>query len=138
MGTYGKLCMGCAEGLLTATDVLMAGPYAMGSNLIFPFCAGSIIFLDHVDKLDSSGMPAENFPILRKAKPHIFVTIPGTIQDLAWTLSVGDASLVEAMKPLKVITSAGAPLPPPAFCNMLYIAKQKGIKAAVLDGIGTS
>jgi len=140
--TYGKACMGLGEGSNVATDVAMAGPYAMGSNLIFPFIAGSSIYLDHTDKLNSDDYPNEDFPIIRKSQCQVLVTIPGTLANIAKALAAKDspshASLVEALKPCRAMTSAGAPLPPPTYCNMVYVSKQCGLNIAVLDGIGTS
>jgi len=135
--TYGRL-MGCEDGLATATDVVMAGPYAMGSNLIFPLALGSNVFLDHVVKTDLSDFPKETFPWLRKAWPDIFVTIPGTIGNLTRSLREDDMPLIEAMRKLRVITSAGAPMPPAVFCNFRSLAKGHGLGVQVLDGIGTS
>jgi len=135
--TYGRV-MGCADGLATATDVLMAGPYAMGSNLIFPLALGSNIFLDHVVKTDLKDFPTETFPWLRRACPDIFVTIPGTIGNLTRALRENDKTLIDAMKKLKIITSAGAPMPPAVFCNFRSLAKSRGLGVQVLDGIGTS
>lgn len=136
--TYGKNVMGLTDGSVTATDVLMAGPYAMGSNNVFPLLAGGIVFLDHTDKLDTTGL-ADNFPRIRLARPNIFISIPGTIQKLAEYLNeTHDEDLIGAMEQLKVITSAGAPLPPPSYCNFRYAAKKRGLDIEVLDGIGTS
>lgn len=45
--TYGKHVMECTAETMVASTVSMAGPYAMGSNCVFPFCVGGSIFLDH-------------------------------------------------------------------------------------------
>lgn len=141
--TYGRTVMGCGKGKLSATDVLMAGPYAMGSNLVFPFCVGGTIFLDHFDKLspgppDKNRSPAER--ILLATKPDLFVSIPGSIEVLAKKLDAGDPELADALQNCEVITSAGAPLPPSTYLNFVSAARSAGLegKCAVLDGIGTS
>jgi len=140
--TYGRDVMGCREGKLSATDVLMAGPYAMGSNLIFPFCAGGTIFLDHFDKL-SPGPPDSRSQverILLASKPDLFVSIPGSIETLAKRLDARDPELADALQRCEVITSAGAPLPPSTYLNFASAARRAGLgtRCAVLDGIGTS
>jgi len=117
----------------------------MGSNFIFPFCVGACVFLDHEDKLnpapaDGQGSMAER--ILKQAKPSIFVSIPGSIQTLSERLMEGASAqgeLVEALRGCKVLTSAGAPLPPSTFLNFVYAAKTVGCTGCqALDGIGTS
>lgn len=137
--TYARQVMGLGEGVTTATDVLMVGPYAMGSNMVFPFALGGAIFLDHINKLDLSDLPRVSFPILRKSKPDIFVTIPGTIQELSAALAAEpDEELLASLQQTKVITSAGAPVAPSAYCNFRFAARQCGLNAEVLDGVGTS
>jgi len=138
--TYGRDCMQCKMGDLTATDVLMAGPYAMGSNMIFPMCVGAAVFLDHEDKLNPA--PADcpmAERILIKAMPSIFVSIPGSIEAISKRLMTGNQALADALQKCRVITSAGAPLPPSTYLNFRHAAKTAKLSGCeVLDGIGTS
>merc|ERR1719330_748692 len=51
----------------------------------------------------------------------------------------GNEQLVDALKRCKVITSAGAPLPPSTYLNFQFAAQSAKLTGcALLDGIGTS
>jgi acyl-coenzyme A synthetase/AMP-(fatty) acid ligase len=132
--TYGKKVMMLDKNSVTATDTMMAGPYAMGSNLIFPFIAGSTVVLDHIvdPSIDKASKIFENFNDITT-----FISIPGSVVKIINLLQT-DKKFIDSFSSVKVVTSAGAVLPASTFLNFNYVIENKKLSAILIDGIGTS
>lgn len=134
--TYGKRVMLCKQGKITATDTMMAGPYAMGSNMIFPFIAGCTVIMDHI--IDQSINKPEKI-ITEFDKINLYVSIPSNISKIIDLLNdKTKTQFHNKMESVEVITSAGAVLPASTYLNFNYVAKTKNLQTKVIDGIGTS
>lgn len=131
--TYGKHVMVCRKQTVTATDTLMAGPYAMGSNMVFPFIFGGTVVLDHIIdcNINKPKCIFENFENI-----NTYISVPDNISKIVTLLD--NSKFVMGFKDVCVVTSAGAMLPASTFLNFNFKIKEKKLKAQVLDGIGTS
>lgn len=131
--TYGTRVMGCARGKISATDTLMAGPYAMGSNLVFPFMVGGTVIMDHL--IDQAvNKPEKIFSAFDKI--DLYISIPTNISKIIELLDRPE--IARKIANVQIITTAGAAFPPSTFKNFVFKAKRKGIKTVLLDGLGTS
>eukprot|EP00658_Telonema_sp_P-2_P024962 TRINITY_DN20044_c0_g2_i1.p1 TRINITY_DN20044_c0_g2~~TRINITY_DN20044_c0_g2_i1.p1 ORF type:complete len:535 (+),score=144.04 TRINITY_DN20044_c0_g2_i1:167-1771(+) len=131
--TYGKLVMKLTEDDVTATTSPMAGPYAMGSNLLFPWSVGAAAILDNsmVSHCDARDV----FELVSSQRPTVLSTTPAVMKDMV-ELSQGHLSdhvLPDQLRSLRYITSAGDMLPK-------SVARQwtQEFDIPILDGLGTS
>jgi len=145
--TYGKHVMECTAETKVASSVAMAGPYAMGSNCVFPFCVGGSIFLDYgiLPKTGCNGVFAAALQsdrgacyhsqkaglILTESNCQTFVSIPGDIRALTMDIRAilqGKVEMnsftkrfIKAACECEIVTSAGSPLPSSTFENFVYV-----------------
>lgn len=82
--TYGRHVMQLTCEDITATVSPMIGPYACGSNLLFPWSVGAAVVVDN----NQPSTPEGVFELLRRFRPTVLVSTPGMIRgmcDLAET-----------------------------------------------------
>jgi len=139
---YARNVLGLAQGKTTATDILMASPYAMGSNLVFPFICGATVFLDHRDLSNNNATVDLLSPgNLRKTEAQVLISIPPSIKRLARELHknpYGDLASAMTSTRLSLVTSSGAPLQPSTYRNFKFASEAARVLVQVLDGMGTA
>lgn len=122
--TYGLPILGYGERDVCLSMPRLAFGYGLGTNLLFPFLAGSTVAL-----FRDKPTPEKFYELLAKHRPTVFTAVPTVLNQLLNAKELDGADFSS----LRVAISAGEALP-----AELYQRWKKRTGVEVLDGIGSA